>query len=86
MAAEHLVQLFAVAHVDLIKRHVLVRDLLHAAACLGAGVHEVVDDHDLHALLQQLHAGVAADIAHAAGYQYCHLLFLPKCPKNLGLF
>ena len=47
-------------------------DFLHPAQGLLAGVVEVVRHHDLIARVDQLHAGVAADIAGAAGDQNRH--------------
>ena len=55
----------AVAHVHLIELQGLARDLLDPSARLRAAVDEIVHHDDIHALLEQLHARVAADVAHA---------------------
>ena len=67
----------AVAHVHLIELQGLARDLLDPSARLRAAVDEIVHHDDIHALLEQLHARVAADVAHAAGHQYGHAPYLP---------
>ena len=51
-------------------------DLLHAAHRLHTGVGEIVHYHHIIARLHQLHAGVAANITGAAGYQNRHNRFL----------
>ena len=63
----------AVAHVVFVEGHLLAGDLLHALDGLGAGIDEVVDDDHAVAAVQKLHAGVAADVAGAARYQYVHV-------------
>ena len=66
----------AVAHVHLIKFQRPARDLFDPFARLCAAVDKIVHHDDIHALLKQLHARVAADVAHAAGHQYGHALYL----------
>ena len=72
VAGEYLVKLDAVAHIRLVKGDGPARYLLNAFACLGAAVNKIINDDDIHALLQKLNAGVAADIAHSAGDQNRH--------------
>ena len=73
----------AVAHVHLIKFQRPARDLFDPFARLRAAVDKIVHHDDIHALLKQLHARVAADVAHAAGHQYGHapypLLLMHLC-------
>ncbi len=78
----------AVAHVVFIEGDVLARDLLHAFDGLRAGVDQIIDDDDLVAALEQLHAGVAADIAGAAGDEYVHVFspFNPAMSRDRRLF
>ena len=66
----------AVAHVHLIEFQRPARDLFDPSARLRAAVDKIVHDDDIHALLKQLHARVAADVAHAAGHQYGHAPYL----------
>ena len=75
----------AVAHVHLIELQGLARDLLDPSARLRAAVDEIVHHDDIHALLEQLHARVAADVAHAAGHQYGHAPYLPLACGIAGL-
>ena len=72
VAGEYFVKLLAVTHIRLIKSHGLARYLLDTLARLGAAVNKIINDDDIHALLQKLNAGVAADIAHSAGDQNRH--------------
>ena len=72
------VERFAVAHVSLVEYDRPAGYLPDAAPGLGAAVDEIVDDDDVHTALQKLDAGVAADIAHAARYQNCHI----KCSNQ----
>ena len=62
-----------VAHVLLIKVHMLAGDLLHPLNGFCTGIDQVVNDDDADVLLQQLHAGVAPDITGAAGHAYVHV-------------
>ena len=62
----------AVAHVHLIKFQRPARDLFDPFARLRVAVDKIVHHDDIHALLKQLHARVAADVAHASGHQYGH--------------
>ena len=71
-----------VAHVVLIEGHVLAGDLLYAFDGLDVGVDQIVDDDDIVAAFKQLHAGVAADIAGAAGDEYVHA----SSPFNPAVF
>ena len=66
----------AVAHVHLIEFQRPARDLFDPSARLRAAVDKIVHHDDIHALLKQLHARVAADVAHAAGHQYGHAPYL----------
>ena len=75
---KYLIEPFTVAHVCLVENDRPAGYLLNAASGLGAAVDEVVDDDDVHAALQKLDAGMAADIAHAACYQNCHI----KCSNQ----
>ena len=61
-----------VAHVHLIKFQRPARDLFDPSARLCTAVDKIVHHDDIHALLEQLHTRVAADVAHAAGHQYGH--------------
>ena len=47
-------------------------DLLHAADAFAAGVYEIVHNDDGMPCVEQLHAGVAADVAGAAGNENIH--------------
>ena len=64
---EYLIELFAVAHIGSVEGEGSARYLLNALLCLFTAVYEIIYDDNVKALLKQLHAGVAADIAHAAG-------------------
>ena len=64
-----------VTHVHLIKFQRPARDLFDPSARLCTAVDKIVHNDDIHALLEQLHARVAADVAHAAGHQYGHALY-----------
>ena len=66
----------AVAHVHLIKFQRPARDLFDPFARLRVAVDKIVHHDDIHALLKQLHARVAADVAHASGHQYV----MPRTP------
>ena len=59
-------------------------DLLNSLESLGAAVHEVISHHDLHPLFQKLYAGMAADIAGAASYEYCHDDSSLRCMRGLS--
>ncbi len=61
-----------VPHVLLIKGETLPGYLLHAIERLCAGIDEIVYDDHIHALLEQLDAGVAADVSGPAGNENCH--------------
>ena len=74
----------AVAHVHLIKFQRPARDLFDPSSRLRAAVDEIVHHDDIHALLKQLHARVAADVAHAAGHQYGHAPY-PLLPADVLL-
>ena len=62
----------AVAHVVFIEGDLFARDHFHTLDRLRAGIYKVVDDDDLMAAVEQLHAGVAADVAGAAGDEDVH--------------
>ena len=72
LLGENTVKSGAVAHVHLIKRQRPPRDLFDAFARLRVAVDKIVHHDDIHSLFEQLHARVAADVAHAAGHQYGH--------------
>ena len=72
-AREHGVQACAVAQVDPVEDQRSARELLDPAQRLLLAVAEVVDDGDVVAGPQQLHAGVAADVAGSAGDENLHV-------------
>ena len=84
LLGENAVEPGAVAHVHLIKFQRPARDLFDPSARLCAAVDEIVHHDDIHALLKQLHARVAADVAHAAGHQYGHAPY-PLLPADVLL-
>ena len=73
MLLENPGQLLLVPDIQIIEYGCLARDGLDALHGLRAGVGQVVHNDHVHAPVQQLRAGVAADIAHAACYQNRHL-------------
>ena len=68
----------AVAHVVFVEGHLFAGDLLHALDGLGVGIDQIVDDDHAVAAVEKLHAGMAADIARAAGDKYVHVVS-PLC-------
>ena len=64
--------LVGVAQLRLDKGDGLSHDLLHPAQRLGGGIDQIVRHHNLVARLNQLHAGMAADIAGAAAHKDRH--------------
>lgn len=75
-----LLHILLAGHVSLIEAEVLAGDLLHPLQRGVAGVVEVVRHYDVIARVQQLDAGVAADVTSAAGDQNCH----NKSPHSRG--
>ncbi len=69
---ENVLDLLGVGHVRLKEAEVLAGDLFDAVQHDRAGVVEVVCHHNVVACIQQLNAGVTADVAGAARYQNCH--------------
>ena len=61
-----------IPHVSPVKAQGLAGDLPHPVQRLGVGIAQVVHHGDFIAGIQQLHAGMGADIAGAAGNQYIH--------------
>ena len=61
-----------IPHIPNIRRQGLPRELLHAAERGGVAIAQVVDGDHFITAFQQLQAGVRANIAHTASYQYCH--------------
>jgi hypothetical protein len=57
----------ASSHVDLVERRRLAGDALDPAHGFDLAVDEVVDDHDVVAVVEQLDGGVRADVARTAG-------------------
>ena len=51
----------AVADVLLVEGHLLPGDLFNPVDGLGGRVYQIVDHNDIHALFQELNAGVASD-------------------------
>ena len=70
--AEDVLDVIGLGHVRLIEAEVLAGDLLDAVQHHRAGVVEVVRHDDVVPRVQQLDAGVAADVPGAARYQNCH--------------
>ena len=60
------VQQSLITDIAFIERHFLAGDHLHTAEALGIGIDQVINNNRLMACLDQLHAGVAADVTGAA--------------------
>ena len=72
MSGEEGLHLLHVAELGLDEGDLLPHDFLHPPDGLLAGVVEVVRHDDVVARLDELHAGVAADVARAAGDKNGH--------------
>ncbi len=72
VGGEHGVQGRAVPDVHLVEGEVLAGDGADGVQRLGLGIDKVVHDHELVARVQQLHAGVAADVPGPAGDKNLH--------------
>ena len=72
MLFEDAVQGGPVTHINLVEIQAFAGDLLYPLQGLGAGIHQVVRHDNAVASLQQLHAGMAANVSGAAGNQYVH--------------
>ncbi len=87
MLFKNAVQRGAVADILLVEGDLLPGDLLNPFDRLGGRVYQIVDHNDIHALFQELNAGVASDITGTAGYQYSHvsvLSFLNQSSRLTG--
>ncbi len=69
-----------VEQVHLVEGEGLSAERLHPAQCLPARVGQVVDDRDPVAAVQQLQAGVRADVTGAAGDENMH--DTPPCGRR----
>ena len=72
LAVKQVPDLLPVQNIRLIKHRTFPGDRLDAVDHLAACVKQVVQNHDLVALIQQLHACVASDITGPAGNQNSH--------------
>ena len=75
---EDLLHILMLGHIGLIEAEVLARDLLDPLQHHRRSVIVVIGHHHIVASVQQFNAGVAANVASAAGNQNCHC-------KNLSL-
>ena len=73
MGCEHPAQALPVADIAFIEGEIPAGELPGPAQRLGLGIVIIVDHHDVAAGLDQLDAGVTADIAASARNEYCHV-------------
>ena len=91
--AEDVLDVIGLGHVGFVEAEVLAGDLLDAVQHHRAGVVKVVRHDDVVPCVQQLDAGVAADVSGAARYQNCHnkpssrlIVLFASCRKPSGSF
>ena len=84
---EDFLHILVLGHVGLIEAEILAGDLLDPVEDHGGCVIVIVRHNDIVACIQKLDAGVAADVACAAGNQNSHVLYLfyHKCCSARGL-